>query len=141
MAKAKKKNSSFEIRKKSKEGWEAASPEQWLNFARQHDPRTGKTIKFAGTALVTNCVSGNHVDNSPSMNINPAKGFVKCFSCGYYEWNVVRFWSKFLVKSYAETAKELQAAFDVKFLSRPEMKAMEEEFKHANMKKPGAVTL
>ena len=128
-----KKNTAFETRKLSKLAWAAGTPEQWQTYGKQNDIRSGVDIKFTSTSLTTQCING-HSDSNPSMIINPQKGFVKCYSCGYYEWNCVRFWSKFTGKSHAVVAKDLQAELGVKLATKTNMKAMEDEFLHTKIK-------
>ena len=132
MAKKKKSNSSYDTRQRAKKCWEAGSHEQWDAFLKQHNPRVGVQFKMSNTTILTNCIA--HNDSTPSMHIVPTKGFVKCFSCGYYESNPLRFLEKFTGKSVAEVVKEVQVAFDVKLLSKADMKQSEEEFKHVEMK-------
>jgi hypothetical protein len=129
-----KKNTSFDSFKKSQEIWQAGSPNTWQSFAKQNSTINNRTLTFKGPSIVTNCIN-DHVDNNPSMHINPGKGFVKCFSCGYYESNAVRFWAAFSGRTPAEIAKEIQKTLDIKILSKGDLKDIEEDFQHSLVKK------
>ena len=130
----KKKLASRLVRSKSNKVWEAGTVDQWLQFAKQNKPDPKTELKVKGMNIVTNCVNPSHNDENPSMVISPTKGFVKCYSCHYYEWNALRFWSAFTQKSHAETARNIQASIGAKILTKTETDEMEKEFSYAQMK-------
>ena len=127
-------NSSATIRARNLKAWKAATPEAWLTFVKTHDPDKARTWSLRGQSFTGNCVNQGHNDKTGSMHVHPEKGFVKCFGCGYYENDPVRFMVMMTGRSPAENIREIQTSFDVKLMNAGEIKLSEAEFKHVEMK-------
>ena len=134
MAKKKPVSSSATVRARNVKIWKAAPTDGWLGFFKAHDPDKTRVWTTKGQALTCNCIELSHNDKTASMYVHPEKGFAKCFGCGYYEHDPVRFVQTLTQKSYPEAIKEIQTTFDVKIMNTAEMKVSEAEFKHADMK-------
>ena len=135
MAKAKKKNDSRAVRERNRKIWKAGDIDSWFEFIKTNDPKSSREWKpKGGDAIMGCCINPEHEDSTPSMSVSFKKGFVKCYGCQYYESDPVRFASLLMGKPSAEAIKELQASLGISILNKTDMKALEADYKHTQMK-------
>jgi len=71
-----------------KEIWEDIPLAKWRDILAE----LGKgSWEMKGNSLKGHCPFPGHVDSRPSCHVTPTKGVVKCFSCGQYEVNPLKF--------------------------------------------------
>ena len=85
--------------------WEEVSLTGWKEILTEAG-NTRWDIK--GRSLKGCCPFPGHSDNSPSCYIDPTKGLVKCFGCGKYESNPVKFVATIQATGWSEAVKILR---------------------------------
>ena len=83
--------------------WTEISLSAWKEILIEADPSSKWEIR--GTGLKGTCPFPGHTDNSPSCYIQASKRFVKCFGCGQFESNPVKFVASIKACSWSEAIK------------------------------------
>ena len=86
--------------------WAELSLTSWKEILLESDPSSKWELR--GKSLKGSCPFPGHSDNSPSCFINIEKRFVKCFGCGQFEVNPIKFVSTIKACSWSEAIKELR---------------------------------
>ena len=86
--------------------WSELSLTSWKEILIESDPSSKWELR--GKSLKGSCPFPGHTDSSPSCFINIEKKFVKCFGCGQFEVNPVKFVSTIKACSWSEAIKELK---------------------------------
>lgn len=86
--------------------WSELSLTSWKEILIEADPSSKWELR--GRSLKGSCPFPGHIDSSPSCFINLDKKFVKCFGCGQFEVNPIKFVSTIKACSWSEAIKELK---------------------------------
>lgn len=120
------------LRKRNRKIWEQLNVDNLLNYMKTHDPRGFGEWEVKTNYFMTQCT--HHNDRKPSMHINVAKGFVKCFACGYYESDPIKFLSDFTSKSVSEMVASLEKDLFIKVMTPAQRREADSAFARAELK-------
>lgn len=92
--------------------WTDLTVADWKAFLEENS--AGSSWQLRGGSLLGNCPFPGHADTTPSCWLKPKQGFIKCFGCGQFESNPIRFVTNVTNKSWGQTFTELRKRYNIR---------------------------
>lgn len=114
--------------------WPAVGAKGWLDILQNALPENG--FHFSGSDVVRgSCPRADHDDKDPSFHLNVARGFGKCYGCGYYESNPISLVAIATRQTESEALAFLQEKHGLNFISHKAGNELEAQRKNQEVKK------
>ncbi len=114
--------------------WQTVGPHNWLDFIQSLSPES-KFIRVNNGQFRGLCPCDGHDELEPSFNVYAAKGYVKCYGCGFYTSSpleLVQVVGKF--SSISEATQVLHTKFKFPFLGKKEIGELEAQRRNQALK-------